>query len=181
MTIDQKTTLFICPTFTIVGTRLKEREHEALRHYVDRPAVVLVIPVSQDNCLNLVKQYRVGVDGVTLEFPAGRIENGETFERCGARELQEEMGLTASYLENIGVLETAPHFSNETVHVFVARGLLPVHAHPTEDEIIVGTASFSRDEMGKEIAASRLRDAKTIAAFSLLQIWERSRSEELND
>ena len=59
---------------------------------VVRPQIALCIPVTDDGNLLLIRQYRVAVNNVILEFPAGRIEVGEDSERAATRELLEEIG-----------------------------------------------------------------------------------------
>ena len=41
-----------------------------------RPEIVLVVPVTGDNQLVFVRQYRHGVKEILLEFPAGAVDAG---------------------------------------------------------------------------------------------------------
>lgn len=41
----------------------------------------------------LIRQYRPAIDDYIYEFPAGLVDEGESFKQAGARELKEETGL----------------------------------------------------------------------------------------
>ena len=49
-----------------------------------------VLPVDEDGNLILVSQYRNAVDDITLEVPAGCMDEGEDPGQCAVRELEEE-------------------------------------------------------------------------------------------
>ena len=63
-----------------------EGDWECIRH----PGGALVIPVTSEGKLVLVKQYRFAVAGRTLEFPAGTIEPNEDPAETVKREIEEE-------------------------------------------------------------------------------------------
>ena len=57
---------------------------EATREFVVHPGAVLVVPVLADGRLVLERQFRYPVRRVMLEFPAGKIDAGETFTAMSA-------------------------------------------------------------------------------------------------
>src|SRR4030095_16651407 len=69
---------------------------EATREFVVHPGAALVVPVLADGRLVLERQFRYPVGRVMLEFPAGKIDAGETPLATAQRELVEEVGYTAT-------------------------------------------------------------------------------------
>ena len=122
----------------------------------------------RDGKLCHVKQWRVALDRMTLEIPAGKIDAGEDPAVCAARELAEETGLVAESLEFVASSAGAPGFTNERTRIFLAHGLSTHPAHPDPDEFVDVLWVPVEDV----IAASRLgviKDAKTIiAAYAAL-------------
>lgn len=65
-----------------------------------KPAIAAAIIV-QDGKLLLV-QRRVSEGSLSWQFPAGAVENGETFEEAAVRETAEEAGLTVEAVKMLG-------------------------------------------------------------------------------
>ncbi len=82
---------------------------------------VNVIPITADDKVVMVQQYRHGSRDVTLEIPGGMVDPGETPEQAGARELREETGYAASVLEFIGKVNPNPALFGNHCHTFLAR------------------------------------------------------------
>lgn len=74
------------------GGRLIEKHHYL--HY-DRQSVGIVIENNEDEIL-LIKSYRYVTSSIEWEIPAGRIEEGETPQEAGKREVLEETGYTVT-------------------------------------------------------------------------------------
>ncbi|MFI5395429.1 MAG: NUDIX domain-containing protein [Candidatus Binatia bacterium] len=133
---------------------------EMIRH----PGAAAIVPVHDDGSVTLVHQYRYAAGGFIWEIPAGKLDGGEDPIRCAARELQEEAGLVAAELVQLGAIFTAPGFCDERIHLFLARKLTPAAQQLDEDEVL----SISRMPMQRALSmirAGEIQDAKTIAGL----------------
>jgi ADP-ribose pyrophosphatase len=131
------------------------------RNMVNHPGAVAIIPVLQNNKIVLVKQYRYSVKNFLLELPAGTIENEESPRECAKRELLEETGCDAGTLERVFACFTAPGYSSELIHFFMARKLRKMGQKPEQDESLF-VMEFKLEELLDMIAKEEIRDAKTI-------------------
>ncbi len=87
---------------------------------VDHPGAAATLVVDNDRIL-LVEQYRPAAGRLMLELPAGTIDRGEPPLECAQRELQEETGYSAEHWEPLGHVYPTPGYTNEILHLFLAR------------------------------------------------------------
>lgn len=92
-----------------------------------------VVPVTNTGDVVLVRQYRHGIDGPTLEVPGGVIDAGEPPISAAARELREETGYACDSLELVGAGYPNPPLQDNRHHIFLGRGARLV-AEPELDE-----------------------------------------------
>lgn len=93
---------------------------------IDAGEWVNVVPITTDNELVLVRQYRHGSQEITLEIPGGIIDPGETPAQAAARELLEETGYRAEGVEAIGIVNPNPALFGNRCHTFLASGVVRV-------------------------------------------------------
>jgi ADP-ribose pyrophosphatase len=139
-----------------------ETEIEVIRH----PGAAAVVPLDWNGEVLLVKQYRHAAAGFIYEVPAGKLDAGEPPEECAARELIEEAGVEAGTIDRLGSILTTPGFTDEVIHLFLARGLSPTPQRLDADEVL----SVERVSLARALAMCRsgeLRDAKSICALFL--------------
>lgn len=139
-------------------------EKYATREIVDHPGAVAVVPINNQGKIVMVKQYRKAFEKFLLEIPAGKLEKNEEPSLCAKRELQEETGFMAKNINHLLTMYSTPGFSNEVIHVFLARDLQEGSANPDEDEYI-SVESFSLGELLKMIFNGTIKDSKTIAGI----------------
>lgn len=151
--------------------------HTTVRDVVVHPGAVAVAAVTAQNEVILVKQYRYPIGQVCYELPAGKLEPGEEPLATAKRELAEETGFQASTWEKLTAFYTAPGFTNEFIHLFLASGLQADQAHPDPDEIIE-YESINIDTLRQKVYSGEIRDAKTI--IGLFWILEKMRNEEIS-
>lgn len=86
---------------------------------------VMIIPITKENEIVILKQYRPAIDDYLYELPAGIVDPGETIEEAARRELFEETGMTTvSYEEIIKPSYTSVGMTDETTAVvkIIAEG-----------------------------------------------------------
>lgn len=123
---------------------------------LDAPDWVTVIPVLQgegdDEEYLMVEQFRHGSGQVTIEFPAGTVDEGEDPRNTAFRELLEETGYEAGSMTALGSISPNPAFMNNKVHFFLATELKKVSGQDldTHEQIHCRTipARVVHSEMG---------------------------------
>lgn len=94
------------------------------REYVDHTGAVAVLAINENEELLLMRQYRRPVGKYLMELPAGILDvPGESLLDCAKRELAEEAALDATDWSELISFHTTPGGNNETITVFVAKGL----------------------------------------------------------
>ncbi len=141
-----------------------EVEREVVRH----PGAAVLLPVTDDRRVILVRQFRYAAREILLEVPAGTIDPGETPEETASRELVEETGYHAGRLEKLMEFFPSPGILAERMHLFLATELEKRERSLDEDE------SLELVELGFEEAlalepGTDVRDGKTIVALSFLR------------
>lgn len=86
---------------------------------------VLIVPITDNNEIILVREYAVGVDRYELNFPKGCIDSGETAEQAALRELKEEAGFGADKLTYLKTLALSPAYIQNVLQIYLATGLYP--------------------------------------------------------
>jgi len=144
-------------------------EHDVaiVRH---APSVVL-IPIDGDGRVVIIKQYRAPLDREIWEFPAGRLDEGESAEDAARRECEEEIGLVPQRLERLGGFYPAPGFCDEELIFFRVSDLRqpPPDSpnQPDEDEDIT-TRAVPVAEVRAMLARGEIVDLKTAYALTLI-------------
>jgi 8-oxo-dGTP pyrophosphatase MutT (NUDIX family) len=124
-----------------------------------------VLPITPEDEVLLVEQFRAGARRSIEEIPAGLLDlEGEDPASCAARELLEETGFRHVSLEALSVVHTSPGSSSELVHLFVAHTRAEPEREP-EEGIAVVRRPFA--DAVAEARTGRILDAKTALALLL--------------
>jgi ADP-ribose pyrophosphatase len=143
----------------------EQGELEVIRH----PGAAAVVPVlspegAADPTLLLIRQYRYAAGGPIWEVPAGRLEEGEEPESCARRELLEETGVTAGRWQRLTTIYTTPGFTDERIHLFVARDLTASQEPRHEPDEFMEVRPVPLGRALEMIRDGDLVDAKTAVA-----------------
>lgn len=141
-------------------------ELEFIRH-AGASAVLPVIGsvADTDPEVVLVRQYRYAAGGYIYEVPAGMPDReGEPWEVCAARELEEETGMRAGRLAPLTEILTTPGFTDERIRLFVATEIEVGEVDRDEDEFIeVVRMPFS--EAMRMVRDGEIIDCKSVATI----------------
>ena len=142
----------------------------ATREYVVHPGAVMVVPLLDDGRLVLERQFRYPVGRVLLEFPAGKIDTGESALACAQRELSEETGYRAREWARAGVWHNAAAYSTEGIEVWFARSL-SAGAQKLDAGEFIELCLMTEDELDRCAARGEVSDMKTMVGLMWLQKW----------
>jgi 8-oxo-dGTP pyrophosphatase MutT (NUDIX family) len=124
-----------------------------------------IIAVGDDGRVLLIDHYRFITGTRGWEVPAGRMEEGESVEATGARELLEETGHVASRWEVMGQYHPSNGSSNQVFHLMVARGLTR-RSEPLDRNETLDLRWLTAAEVRGLIRDNAIRDGLTLTALS---------------
>ena len=156
------------PVFSVFTERVEEPGGiQARRDVVRHSGSVVVLAVDEtgnEPRVLLERQYRHAARQFLWELPAGRVDEGERELAAAKRELIEETGYRAHNWKKIFHFYVSPGFLDETMSIYLARGIEAGIAQPEEDEkIAIRFFPLSRTE--QMALAGTIRDAKTICGI----------------
>ncbi|MDE6579079.1 MAG: NUDIX hydrolase, partial [Ruminiclostridium sp.] len=85
-----------------------ENDSVVTREVIKHPGGVCIVPLTENNEVLMVTQFRYPFGKILTEIPAGKLEWGENHFDCGKRELKEETGCTAEKFDYLGCLLPTP-------------------------------------------------------------------------
>lgn len=126
---------------------------------------VNVVPVTRDNKLVCVRQWRPGTRQVELEIPGGLVDPGELPEAAAARELREESGYTAESLTHLGSMAPNPAMLNNQCHFYAAFDARPTHNQELDAGEAITISLVDVAEVPSLIKEGTIRNGVIVAAL----------------
>lgn len=131
---------------------------------------VLIVALTPDNSLLLVREYAAGLDKYELAFPKGVIDSGESALEAANRELQEETGYAAKELYWLRSMSLAPGYFGSQIDVVFAQDLYAsslVGDEPEPLEVI----AWPLEDIEQLLEQPDFTEARSVAALFLAQKW----------
>ena len=147
---------------------LLENGSQVQRDVVHHSGGVAVIPVTENNEILMVRQYRYPHHKAMLEIPAGKIERGEKHYDCGRRELLEETGCICKVYEYLGEIVPTPAYVSEVIHLYMASGLEFTAQKLDEDEFL-DVEKIPLEKAVDMVIKGEITDSKT--QIGVLKVW----------
>lgn len=136
-------------------------------HFVRTPGSVMVVPVTHDGKLVMVKQFRYLWKTESVEFPSGGV-NAPSFLTAAKNELAEEAKLSARNWKLVGKFNPFNGVTDEKCNVYVASELSPAEKgnDPSEEFEVM---KMSPSELRRRIEKMEIWDGMTLAAWCLAE------------
>jgi len=169
--INRSSTVYKNRVFTLMSENVTltngvTTDLDIVRH----PGASAIIPYTDRNTVVLIHQYRHAVGGSIWEIPAGIRDLGETPEACAERELIEETGYAAARWQKMAEITPVPGYSDERIHIFLARDLTAAIQNLDRDEVLEVHEIDFNAALGM-IMSGHIVDGKTITGLLLARQW----------
>lgn len=128
---------------------------------------VMIVPVTANQELILIREYAAGLHNYQLGFPKGLIDPGESPSQAAQRELKEEIGFGAKQLAGLKSMTMAPQFFAGSMQIFVAFDLYPEQLLGDEPEPLEQVL-WPLADADALLAREDFTEARSIAALLLL-------------
>ena len=134
--------MFSCPVFDVEERYCRSLQSNKTKTFnaLDAPDWAIVIPALDTEAgrnFVMVRQWRHGARELSLEFPGGVFEKGESPESAAAREMREETGYSAGRIEKLGVFSPNPAIMSNQVHFFLALDLKALDGQKLDEDELV--------------------------------------------
>lgn len=171
------------PWMTVVEDQVEfANGHRGMYGVVQKTDFALIVPFDGVK-LHFVKQYRYPTQEFSVEFPQGRHEDEEQSDplQLAKAELEEEIGLRAGKMQQIGHLHEAPGYSNQGFFIFLATNLSNGETSFDATEVGLDHLSVTPAEFEELILAGTITDAPTLSAYTLFNLHQRHSSPTVNN
>jgi 8-oxo-dGTP pyrophosphatase MutT (NUDIX family) len=173
-----------CRVFTlrrdlcVRDTELDENEEHTF-YVLECPSWCNIIPLTDNNEVVLIEQFRQGIEKVTLEIPGGIVDEDETPENAATRELLEETGYAAREVVYLGKSHPNPAIQDNFVHHFLALGCEKKQDPQFDSSEHCTTRLVSLAEIDGLIAGEEITHSLVLAGFQRFSIHQSKSSGKL--
>ncbi len=138
---------------------------EGVREYVKHIGAVAVLPLTDEEEVICVRQYRYAHRVVMTEIPAGKLDSSdEDHVEAALRELREETGAVCEKLTYLGLFRSTPAILDEKIDLYLAEGLTFGECDPDDDEFLE-IVRVPLSELVDRVLAGEITDGKTQVAI----------------
>jgi ADP-ribose pyrophosphatase len=150
--------------------------NKGIREVVLHNGGSVVVPVTDEEKIVMITQYRYPFGKFMLELPAGKLEKGEDPQYCAERELTEETGYSSENITKLGAIATTPGFCSEILHIYLAEDLKAGEHNREEGEYGMEVFEFTLNEIDDKIMNGEIFDSKTICGINYYKTLLKRRS-----
>jgi ADP-ribose pyrophosphatase len=132
---------------------------------IESSSWVNILPLTPDNNVVMVRQYRHGTREVTLELPGGLVENTDSPASAALRELQEETGYGADAVIPLSYVHPNPALQNNRCYTFLAENVYSTGVQKQDDKEDIAVVLVPLADIPRLIREGVITHALVVAAF----------------
>lgn len=134
---------------------------------------VNIIPITKDNEVIMIEQFRHGNEEITLEIPGGMTDKEDKSPEVSAlRELVEETGYEGDKIIKLGQCSPNPAIFNNLLHVFLAKNVIKKYSQNLEGTEDIEIVKIDINEVPELIRTGKINHALVIAAFYYFNLFK---------
>lgn len=141
------------------------------REIVEHGGGVIILGVTPEGRIPMIRQYRKAAGQVMFELPAGKLEKGEDPEPAALREFKEETGYTAGSIRHVAAFYPTVGYSEEILHIFFAEDLSAGETDFDDNESI-DIEEWLPEDLYRLIDTGGMNDGKSLIALLLYRNYE---------
>ncbi len=171
-------TVYSCRIFSLQKNRSRSPRTGKTHDFfvLDSTEWVNIIPVTPNEEVVLIHQYRHGTNDITLEIPGGMVDQEDASPLHAARrEMQEETGYDSDDIIPLGAIHPNPAIQANRCHSFLARNVERIcepHFDTTEEtEVTLVPVS----ELPEIVRQGRITHALVVVAFYWYDLLKRGK------
>ncbi len=146
---------------------LRDDGTKIIRDIVNPGEAAVILPITEENEVVFITQYRESVNKVSLELPAGMVDSGEKPIETAKRELEEETGLIANKIEPLISIYPSTGYTSEKVHIFLAKDFENGKQRLDSTEEILSIKKIKIEECIEKIKKGELENASQLIGILL--------------
>jgi len=137
--IRSRRTTPVSPWMNIIAREVEfsPGDEPQIYHAVEQADYVVIVAVTADGKLPVVRQYRPAIEAFSWELPAGLVDPGESPVDSCRRELLEETGLYARAIHPLGQNSPCPGRLNNRIHNFFVEAGECIARYEPEPGLVV--------------------------------------------
>jgi ADP-ribose pyrophosphatase len=166
-TVDSEVA-YSCPGFEVVSQTVELPDGTRTDFdYLSEPPAVVILPVTPQQDVVVIDEWRQAVERVNRGIPAGTVEpTDDDLATAARRELREETGYEAGTIDSLLTVEPTNGVADSVHHYFLARDCTPTEGQQLDSDESISVSTTSMAELRQAVLDGDVRDGRLVTAVT---------------